>query len=200
MTGILDALARVSLAPPPIAGGKRDILAALAAVAPKPERSVVSIVEPRDERPLRGHALQAALARILAEEPDRTPWPEDWFAGADPADTARCQRMWAECLRLSLLDVCETYCKDCDRRDAWDRASGVFRRGPRPDVRPSWIGSSDFHLVCAMAGLDGEPVAERVKAKLISREGAAEMGLALSAPVRSSAGPARSALREGRDD
>jgi hypothetical protein len=131
---------------------------------------------------------------------DRAPWPEEWFATNDPAHGYRCQRMWAECLRMSLLDVCETYCKDCDRRDAWDRASDVFRQGPRPEVRPSWVGSADFHLVCALAGLDGDAVAQRVKAKLVSRDGAAAMGLALSAAVRSNAGPARAALREGRDD
>lgn len=200
MTGILDALARVSLAPPPRAGDKRDILAALAAVQPKPQRPAVSIVEPRDERPLRGPELQAVLAALRNEEPDRAPWPAEWFVHNDPADGVRCQRMWAECLRVSLLDVCEAFCKDWDRRAHWDATPAAVRQGTRPDVRPTWIGSADFHEVCAMAGLDGEAVASRVRAKFTSREGAAAMGLMLSAAVRADGGNTRRTFTGGGDD
>lgn len=200
MTGILDAIARVSLAPPPSAA-KVDILAQLDALAPKPKRAVVSIVEPRDERPVRGAALQDLLAKMRKAEPSREQWPSEWFSRNDPADGVRCQRMWAECLRVSLLDVCETYCKDCDLQAAWDKTPEVFRKTQRPEVRVSWVGSADFHQVCALAGLDGEAVASRVKAKLVSRAGAVAMGLALSAAVRATNGGGhRHVLREGGDD
>jgi hypothetical protein len=202
MTGLLAALERVSLAAPPVAR-QRGILAALDAVMPPPKRAGVSIAEPaepRDEPPLRGPALRAALLRLRDVEPDRAPWPEEWWTRNDPADGVRCQRMWSECLRLSLIEVCDVCCKDFDLREAWDAKPAALRRGKRPDVRPSWIGSPDFHEVCALAGLDGEAVAQRARAQLVSREGAAAMGWALSAAVTGNGYKVRRSFGEGDHD
>jgi hypothetical protein len=203
-----------------------DIVAALERVAPDVVRKPVSLAGPgsrplpvarprpvekadplpvpamvaRDDRPLRGAELRAVLAALRNDEPDRAPWPVEWFANNDPADGVRCQRMWAECLRVSLLDVCEAFCKDWDRRAHWDSTPAAVRQGTRPDVRPTWIGSADFHEVCAMAGLDGEAVASRVRAKFTSREGAAAMGITLSAAVRADGGNTRRTFTGGGDD
>lgn len=206
---LVAALAAVIDAPPPDEPVPFNLLSALTTVdvsfaraaPPPPVPVVVRDDAAHDERPLRGQALAAALDAQCAAQPDRMPWPASWFDRNDPADSHRCLQLWSEALRMLLVDACEEVCKDFDRRDAWDRQSEKMRRGPRPMVRSVWVGSSDFMAVCALAGLDGEAIRDRVSAKLVTREGAAALGLALSAAVRSSFGPTRDAFTKGgRDD
>jgi hypothetical protein len=179
MSGILDALARVSLAPPPVAP-KGNILVALDAVLrPKREVKVVEVVEPRPDRPLSGDALRDSLRELRAAQPDRAPWPDDWFDRNDPSHGYRCQQMWAEVLRLSLVDVCEDMAKDYARAEGW---SGDPKRRPQP--RPSWVGSGEFYMVAALAGFDGAAVADRVLRKLASPQGTADLLKAMTAAFR----------------
>ena len=205
---LVAALAAVIDAPPSDDSAPFNLLSALTTVdvsfaraAPPPQVPVVVHDDAaRDERPLRGLALAEALDVQRAAQPDRMPWPASWFERNDPADSHRCLQLWSEALRMLLVDACEEVCKDFDRRDAWDRQSEKIRRGPRPLVKSVWVGGSDFMAVCALAGLDGGAVRDRVSAKLATREGAAALGLALTAAVRSSFGPARDAFTKGDRD
>jgi hypothetical protein len=214
---LVAALADVVAAPPAPNAKPFDIVDALQAhllgkaldgldpaphrASPPPPPVVVHDDAARDDRPLRGAALAAALDAQRGAQPDRMPWPASWLERNDPADAHRCLQLWSEALRMLLVDACEEVCKDFDRRDHWDGQSEKMRRGPRPLVRSAWVGSSDFMAVCALAGLDGRAVCDRVSAKLATREGAAALGLALSAAVRSSFGPTRDAFTNGgRDD
>lgn len=126
-------------------------------------------------------AVAAGVFCQGVEPVTREPWPASWFAVNDPADAYRCQQMWGEALRLLLIDVCKDVQAVFERQAVWDAMR--TKHGLRPIIRPSWVTSADFHLVCALAGLDGEAVADRVTAKLRTAEGAAEMIAALAGPT-----------------
>jgi hypothetical protein len=139
---------------------------------------------PLMDRPLRGPELQTVLAQMRDTQPDRAPWPAEWFDYNDPSHAYRCRNLWGEVLRLSLIDVCTAIAKDYARAEQWDRAPPTFRIGPRPEPRPSWVGSSEFHMVAALAGFDGAAIADRVSRKLTSPAGTAELLAAMNAAMR----------------
>lgn len=143
-----------------------------------------ALVDQPDERPLRGEALRDEMNKLRAAEPDREPWPDSWFTHTDAGDGHRCLQMWAECLRICLVEAADQTCKDYEAQAAWDAKPEKLRKGPRPIVRSSWIGTSDFMQVCALAGLDGQAVLDRIAPKLATHLGAAELGLALSSAAR----------------
>lgn len=68
-------------------------------------------------------------------------------------DAAHCRSLWAavlaEQLRLASLERPTNFDRDLDIKTA--------RR---------WIGSKDFHIVCALAGFDGVAVQERLEVLL----------------------------------
>lgn len=106
--------------------------------------------------------LRSMLDELAASDPARLPWPDDWITRRDPGDADACRRMWGACLISCLHSVLK-------------EAMAEFARGPkkprlqRNEGRPvlnGWIGSRDFHMVCALSGLDGVAVEEGVKAAL----------------------------------
>lgn len=212
---LLDALTRVMNDARPVAPVvTTKVLAALdralaespakpVTVAPVPARpaAVVPVVvaAPADDhRPMRGAELRAAVAELGAAQPERAQWPERWWTDNDPDDGLRCRDMWAEALRICLIDICEQVCEDFAAQAFWDGTPEPLRHGrPRPLVRMHWIGTPDFMMVCALAGLDGDAVAGRVKRQMQTAQGAADLGRALSSAVRSSFGPMRTAFSAG---
>ncbi len=149
------------------------------------------------ERPLRGDELRDAIAALHAVEPAREPWPESWFTHTDSGDGHRCLQMWAECLRICLVDACGEACKTFEAQAKWDEMPEKMRKGPRPLPRNAWVGTSDFMQVCALAGLDGQAVLDQVAPKLTQLNTAAELGIALSGAARRGFANVRSSFGGG---
>lgn len=86
---------------------------------------------------------------------DRLPWPEDWHRHTDPEDIRACQALWgcvlAACLQGALADL-------IGRRERGNFITGEGR------IPSGWIGSRDFHAICALAGLYGPAVEARIRA------------------------------------
>jgi hypothetical protein len=162
-------------------------------------RSKPAPADQPDERPLRGLALRDEMNKLRAAEPDREPWPDSWFTHTDAGDGHRCLQMWAECLRICLVEAADQTCKDYEAQAAWDAKPEKLRKGPRPIVRSSWIRTSDFMQVCALAGLDGQAVLDRVAPKLATHLGAAELGMALSGAARRGFANTRSSFGHAED-
>lgn len=87
----------------------------------------------------------------------RMPWPSRWFDTVDPGDVSACRALWAcvlaSCLKGAIADACQRA----------DRGNFMGQGGA---VSAHWIGSRDFHMVCALAGLDGIFVLDQVEAAL----------------------------------
>lgn len=89
------------------------------------------------------------MQAVVDPNADRMPWPDSWFRDGDPADAQACRDLWAcvlaTCLRGALRD-----------------ATGRRERGNFLNVNTAvgkgWIGGRDFHIVCALAGLDAAAV------------------------------------------
>lgn len=99
--------------------------------------------------------MPATLRQMVDEQagadPERLPWPERWWTERDSGDYRACRELWAasllHCLRAAL--GLESY------NDSY--------LGKGTMVGIGWIGSRDFHMVCALAGLDGSAVEYRLK-------------------------------------
>lgn len=66
-----------------------------------------------------------------------------------------CQALWASVLHMALEDEV----KDWKRYSEWMElppSGGPLLRRPE-----RWVGSGEFYVVCALAGLDGDAVLER---------------------------------------
>ncbi len=171
---------------------------------PAPSTAVIVKVKPArpeaqdaEQRPLRGDELRDAIAALCAVEPAREPWPDSWFAHTDAGDGHRCLQMWAECLRICLVDACDEACKTFEAQAKWDATPEKMRKGPRPLPRNAWVGTSDFMQVCALAGLDGQAVLDRVAPQLSQLATAAELGIALSGAARRGFANVRSSFGSG---
>jgi len=106
--------------------------------------------------------LRAMIEEQVAADPDRLPWPESWWHTPDSGVANSCRAMWQTALRELLADAL---------RD-------VIGLKPRADVitcsaNRAWLGSRDFHMVCALAGMDGIAVEDRVTAAIATEAGAA---------------------------
>lgn len=85
------------------------------------------------------------LLEIHRDDPDRLPWPDDWISRRDPADAHACRKLW-----VSVLIFCAQGALEGRARDL---RSGV---GVGDAVTSSIIGTEDFQMICALAGLDGD--------------------------------------------
>jgi hypothetical protein len=70
----------------------------------------------------------------------------------EPPRAIDCQRLWVTLIHDQW-------------RCALDASTTPWARRDRRDAR-AWIGTKDFHIVCALAGLDGSAVLDRYLAKL----------------------------------
>lgn len=72
-----------------------------------------------------------------------------------PVEAAACGSLWAAVLHQALKDI-------HDAQTGGPMRSAPYGGGRQP--RPEWVGSRDFHMTCALAGLDGTAVAEAFRA------------------------------------
>ncbi len=109
-------------------------------------------------------------AAIHLVEEERLPWPADWATSRDPADAYRCRAMWCgvliACLSSAITEFLQPRAlpeeKHTNRRDL---------RG-ETGIAPRWIGSRDFHMICALAGFDGVAIRERLQRAMETPQGA----------------------------
>lgn len=126
----------------------RQLLADLAGLAatPLPSISARRGAGTTDAGPRR--PLKTMTDELAAADPDRMPWAESWFDQTDPGEIAACRKLWCSVL-LSCI------------RAALGLEVGVDQRNCKA-IPLSWIGSKDFHIVCALAGFDGTAIADRL--------------------------------------
>ena len=148
-----------------LAVGDRPELAALqVAVVPavqpivSPSRPTAAIEQEEAPRP----SLRVMVDELQAAHPERAPgepgweatrpaWPDSWFDARDPGDVSACRKLWASVLLACIRDVVQDL-----------QGSEGFDQKRVPVASSSWIGSRDFHEVCALAGVDGVAVADRL--------------------------------------
>jgi hypothetical protein len=85
-------------------------------------------------------------------QPDRLPWPSDWFETTDSGQIAACRELWAAALTACIktaLGIDGEYTRRYGQDDARLRST-------------SWFRSRDFYTMCALAGIDGPACAERL--------------------------------------
>lgn len=99
---------------------------------------------------------QEAEARVKASaEMDGgpvEPWPDRWWNQNDRADAQACRSLWSAVLMTCIAGAIH------------DRWGGGLYPSAYGRVEASWLDSRDFHAVCALAGLDGVAVRDRVAA------------------------------------
>ncbi len=170
---LLDAIEALEAQEPVAAPASVDIMAALAALEAafaKQARAAAGGVRTRRE------TLREFLASARAADPDRPDWPDWWLDETDSLHAGRSRGMWQSVLFVGLCDV-------CDEARANFAAIAKGRRQERP---LPWLGTADFHQVCALAGFDGTAVADRARRALATPEGAMAMRarLAKAAHIR----------------
>ena len=92
----------------------------------------------------------------------------------------RCRQMWAEVLRMNLIEVCDSMIRDRRRAAKAQKATPECPAPARTDPRVIWIGSEGFGMVCRLAGVDPEAVAWRARRDLATPEGTEAMRRRLS--------------------
>jgi hypothetical protein len=152
--GLIEALGRVmrgETLPAPAAPSS-------ACATPRPARPRPARLERPDRQRDLSRDLSRDLAAACAADPERQPWPEDWFRVSDPMDAARCLALWQAALAELLAAALMTR--------QWE-LTGFQGPKPIPDncgghVPWDWIGTRGFHEVCDLAGFDGAQVAASI--------------------------------------
>lgn len=85
------------------------------------------------------------------DDPHFVPWPDSWFTENDVGDARACKELFGEVLLVGLRDVLTG-----EFSAARAKLAGKCR------VSDSWVGTRDFHTVCALAGIDGLALAQRL--------------------------------------
>jgi hypothetical protein len=93
-------------------------------------------------------------------EEDRLPWPDDWVTSRDPADYYRCHMMWCSVLSQCVASMLNVFLQPRTVTRDERRSHALYKDGPV--VSTDWLGSRDFHMICALAGFDGVAVFERL--------------------------------------
>jgi hypothetical protein len=109
-------------------------------------------------------------AAIHPVEEERLPWPDDWAISRDPADAYRCRAMWCGVLIACLTSMLTAYLQPRTLRGQERRSQSTLRDGP--DIGPGFVGSRDFHMICALAGFDGTAMKERLLRAMETPQGA----------------------------
>lgn len=174
---ILAALRAAVAAPVPAPAGSSGILADLAALDGPKARSGQQVAEETGgnvRSSLRAQLeaeVEAANREATSEAERRMPWPEHWWAGTDSADVVRCRTLWQEVLRQCLMSAIDVHL-----------GAPISANG----ATPAWIGSTDFAMVCDLAGFEPSAVAERLRARLREPNGAVALRRELAVAPRSS--------------
>lgn len=96
--------------------------------------------------------VRLMVAEQCEAQPDRMPWPDDWFDHTDSRQVAACRALWGAALTACIqtaLGIDGQYTRRYGQKDARLRST-------------SWFRSKDFHTMCALAGLDAKACAERL--------------------------------------
>jgi hypothetical protein len=104
-----------------------------------------------DAKAYRRPDLRAMCAEQCAADPDRLPWPDEWFAQTDSGQAQACRQLWGAVLLACVRDV-------LGLDDKMARQIGYVRGS----VSDSFFHTRDFHTICACAGFDGVALAERL--------------------------------------
>lgn len=89
-------------------------------------------------------------------------------AERDPEDAERCRVLWAAVLVECLVSALEAKLWRLSAPGARRRPFSLTQGAP---VGEGWIGGRDFHMVCALAGLDGKAVEDALAGHLASAAG-----------------------------
>lgn len=84
------------------------------------------------------------------------------------AEAEACRRVWLAVLAAAMRDIFAP--------SKWRGGNGNRDNGSGTLAQyqaEQWIGSSDFHRVCALAGLDGTKVEARVRRRMAERDAGA---------------------------
>jgi hypothetical protein len=103
-------------------------------------------------------------------EEERLPWPDDWVTSRDPADHYRCQMMWCSVLSQCVASMLNRFLQPRTVTRDERRSQALYKDGPV--VSTDWLGSRDFHMICALAGFDGVAVCERLTRAMETPQGA----------------------------
>ena len=100
--------------------------------------------------------LLPAVARLIrrmiaAADPERLPWPDDWFADDDPTAASRCVKLWSAAFMVSA------------EQDLFDAIGWLDRTGT-PHF--SFLFKKEAAEVASLAGLNPEAVFDRLRAAL----------------------------------
>jgi hypothetical protein len=112
-------------------------------------------------------------ADIHPVEEERLPWPDGWDAARDPADAWRCRMMWCAVVSACVMSMLRAHLSPRAMDRPVRRSDPLHKDGPA--VGPGWLGSRDFHMTCALAGLDGAAVEHRLRRAMATPEGTRAM-------------------------
>lgn len=73
-------------------------------------------------------------------------------------DLPGCQQLWRSVLAVALRDI---FLPSVNRRT---------RTSKERDEAVAWVGSKEFHMVCALAGVDGPRMATRIRKRMKDRD------------------------------
>lgn len=116
--------------------------------ARNPQVLAAPVPDDTDDPPPR--PLREMLDELAEADPNRLPWPDDWFAHTDSGQIAACRGLWNSVL-LSCI------------RSVFGALGVGEEQAGNKRLEASWIGSRDFHMVCALCGLDGVAVQSRLR-------------------------------------
>lgn len=136
-----------------------QLLADLAA-ARRPEVMPAHIKKEEPAAPPR--PLREMLDELAAADPERLPWPDDWLRTKDSGQITACRALWQSvllsCIRAAFEEVTDYL------RLSKSRLAPVKHEKTTAELfQSTWIGTRDFHMVCALAGLDGSAVQSRLR-------------------------------------
>lgn len=95
--------------------------------------------------------LRDMLAELQEAQPDRLPWPDDWFDHTDSGQIKACRSIWGAALLACIRHALDASGMTDKRLNAGARVLNV-----------DWFRSRDFHMMCALAGLDGVAMMDRL--------------------------------------
>jgi len=152
---------RELLGEPPAGKRARAVVAPAPVPAVEPDSNILdrNIGEP-------GVPSLRVILRVRAErDPNRLPWPDEWFDHSDSAQFDACRALWGDALRMMLMGVCEVV---------------IGRRSFDVRVGDGWLGTRDYRIVCSLAGFDPDALHERLTEILSTREGAFDLRFRLT--------------------
>lgn len=106
------------------------------------------------------------LAALRAAEPERAPWPAEWFSQSDSLDGRHCRALWRAVLHQCVVAALHRRERELSGRQGFsdhERSNGWVEYG--------WIGSRDFLMIADLADVDGTRLARGIHRSCGSPEG-----------------------------